>query len=303
MASATPPTTDPVGPDDTDAVLVALAGVVETALGSRDYLDRIISRADELRDSRARGLTYAEIVTGADGPLVIELVTDLIDNLLQTSSRLRRTEARALYAEGLTMEKIGLLLRVSHQRVSAIIRTGDSESIATAQAELTRAKALALTDAEFRMIADAWPQIVWVVGPTGWAEYVNQLGTAYAGLSVEEISGRGWAAIVHPDDRTDVLRTWEQAVVTGAPFELEYRVRRFDGQFRSHLSRCAPIKNAAGVVTKWLGIATDIEDEKNLRHDLHRAMQEAAEAHATLRALHPSDGGPDETSFKPPHDI
>jgi PAS domain S-box-containing protein len=268
-----------------DAVLVALAEIVETALNTRECLERVISCANDMRDSRSKGLTYTDIVTGTEGPLVIELVTDLIDNLIHTGSRLRRAEARALYAEGLTMEKVSLLLRVSRQRVSAIIRNAHSESIEASRIEVIRSKALALTDAEFRMIADAWPQIVWVVGPNGWAEYVNRVGVAYAGTSVQEISGRSWTEIVHPDDRSEVLRLWEQAVVTEAPFELEYRVRRFDGEFRSHISRCAPIKNAAGVVTKWLGIATDIEDEKKLRNDLREAVKEAAEARATLQSL------------------
>jgi PAS domain S-box-containing protein len=278
-----PQAISPVTADD--AVLVALAGIVETAQNTRECLERIISRANDMRDSRSQGLTYTDIVTGTDGPLVIELVTDLIDNLIHTGSRLRRAEARALYAEGLTMEKVSLLLRVSRQRVSAIIRTGHSESIEPSRIELTRSKALALTDAEFRMIADAWPQIVWVVGPNGWAEYVNGVGVAYAGTSVEQISGRSWTEIVHPDDRSEVLRLWQQAVVTEAPFELEYRLRRFDGEFRSHISRFAPIKNAARIVTKWLGIATDIEEEKQLRNDLRQAVKEAAQARATLQAL------------------
>jgi PAS domain S-box-containing protein len=275
--------------DADDAVLLALAGVLETAHDAREYVERIISVASEMRDNRANGLSYADIVTGTDGPLVIELVTEFIDGLVFAGSRMRRAEARALYAEGLTMEKISLLLRVSRQRISAIIRAGYGESIESSQVALTRSKALTLTDTEFRLLADAWPQIVWVVGPSGWAEYVNRVGTSYAGLSVEDICGRGWEAVVHPDDRVSVLGLWEQAVAAGAPFELEYRVRRFDGEFRSHLSRCAPIRNAAGVVTKWLGIATDVEDEKQLREDMQRAVQEVADARAMLESLQASN--------------
>jgi PAS domain S-box-containing protein len=255
-----------------------------------------------VRDGRSRGLTYADIVAGSEGPLVIELVTDLVDSLLRSGSHLRRAEARALYAEGLTMEKISLLLRVSHQRISAIIRTDDNESIGSARAELSRTKALALTDTEFRMIAEVWPQIVWVVGPNGSAEYVNRLGVAYAGLSVEETSGGGWEAIVHPDDRADVLRLWAQAVDEGVAFELKYRMRRFDGEYRWHLSRCAPIKNAAGVVMKWIGIATDVEGEEKLRDDLGRALRDASEARAMLQAIQPgsSAGDADETASSLP---
>jgi hypothetical protein len=64
-----------------------------------------------------------------------------------------------------------------------------------------------------------------------------------------------------------------------------------------------------GVMTapsgKWLGIATDIEDEKILRNDLRRAVQEAAEARAMLRSLQPGlrHQGSDESSFKPPCDL
>jgi PAS domain S-box-containing protein len=272
-----------------DAVLLALAGVLETAHDARDYVERIISVASDMRESRANGLTYADIVTGTDGPLVIELVTDFIDSLIFAGSRMRRAEARALYAEGLTMEKISLLLRVSRQRVSAIIRTGSGESIESARVALTRSKALTLTDTEFRLLADAWPQTVWVAGASGSAEYVNRAGASYMGVSVDEISGRGWEAIVHPDDRASVSALWEEGVAAGAPFELEYRVRRFDGEFRSHLSRCAPIRNAAGVVTKWLGIATDIEDERQLRDDLSRAIKEAADVRVMLERLQASN--------------
>lgn len=268
-----------------DPVLAALAEVVETAEYSRGTLDRLATRAHELRAGRAQGLSYSEIVTATDGPLVIELVTDLIDNFLNTGSKLRRAEARALYAEGLTMEKISLLLRVSRQRVSAIIHGENGVSIEAAQGDLARAKALALTDTEFRMIAESWPQIVWVVGPDGGAEYVNRVGTAYSGLSLDEISGQGWIAILHPDDMIDVTHLWEEAVQTEASFELEYRLRRFDGEFRSHLSRYAPIRNAAGAVTKWLGIVTDVEGEKIMRANLDRALQEAADAQAMLRPM------------------
>jgi hypothetical protein len=112
-----------------DQVLDALAAVLEVFEMTGCQAQLVEKRSQELRTGRSEGGSYAELVTSASSPLVIDVVSELLGSLLDAGSRLRRAEARALYAEGLSMDKIARLLRVSRQRVSAIINSplGDAD--------------------------------------------------------------------------------------------------------------------------------------------------------------------------------
>jgi PAS domain S-box-containing protein len=272
---------DPPG----DEVLEALATVVKLFDTIRDRVEAVDRRARELRAGRAHGASYAALLAGASGPLVVEVISELLDGLFETGSRLRRAEARALHDEGLSMDKIALLLRVSRQRVSAIINspiaTGDAES----HQDRHRSMGLSLTAPEFHMIAESLPHIVWVAGPDGTTEYVNRRGTDYTGESREAYHGVNRWSVVHPDDQEVAQRAWARAVRTQTAYDLDYRLRRSDGQFRWHRFRSLPVRGTDGAVIKWIGTATDIDDQKRLEMDLRRAEQQASQALALLEAL------------------
>src|SRR5438552_1050851 len=87
----------------------------------------VLARAEVIRSKRESGKSYREIA--ADGePLIITRVTENLQNLVNAGSRLRRAHARALYAEGATLQEIGKLFGVSHQRISAIIHSSDEDA-------------------------------------------------------------------------------------------------------------------------------------------------------------------------------
>jgi hypothetical protein len=106
--------------DELSAALVAVATVLAK---STERVDVVAARTRELLDGRAAGLSYAELVSGASGPLVLDVLSDLQDALSRAGSHLRRVEVRALHAEGLSMNRIARLLGVSRQRVSAVINS------------------------------------------------------------------------------------------------------------------------------------------------------------------------------------
>jgi PAS domain S-box-containing protein len=117
------------------------------------------------------------------------------------------------------------------------------------------------SEARFRQLADAMPQIVFTCAPDGPVDYFNQRWRDYVD-AVEEIVGYGWMETVHPDDRE---RTWGKVVKaadTGQPFENEQRVRGKDGQYRWHLLRVIPFRDGRGRVVRWIGTMTDIHDRK-----------------------------------------
>jgi PAS domain S-box-containing protein len=115
---------------------------------------------------------------------------------------------------------------------------------------------------ELSHAVDALPGLVWTAFPDGRAEFVNRRWCEYTGLSVEEASGDGWQAAVHPDDRPKLLESWRTIVASGNPGEAQARMRRFDGLYRWFLFRVSPVTDAVGEVVKWCGINTDIEELK-----------------------------------------
>ncbi|MEA3214353.1 MAG: hypothetical protein QOJ19_509 [Acidimicrobiia bacterium] len=271
-----------------DEVLDALTAVVKVLERSSHRVDLVDIRARELREGRLHGASYAELLTGASGPLVIEVISEFLDGLFDAGGRLRRAEARALHAEGLSMEKIGLLLRVSRQRVSALINSPFGEGGSESDQVHSRSMGLSLTDPEFRMIADSLPHLAWLATPDGATEYFNRQGTNYTGMPQETNNAWNWLTLVHPDDQEVARRGWQRAVETETEFDLDYRIRRFDGQFRWHRFRSVPVAGSDGFVIKWIGTATDIDDQKQLEAHLRQAEEQACQTLALLEALYAS---------------
>ncbi|MBV8161548.1 MAG: hypothetical protein JO265_11550 [Acidimicrobiia bacterium] len=101
----------------------ALDGLVRALRENQDRLEANIARAERIRAQREAGLSYREIESGAEPPLIVEVTRNSLAALAEAGSRLRRAEARALYEEGMTMEQIAALFRVTRQRVSALLRS------------------------------------------------------------------------------------------------------------------------------------------------------------------------------------
>jgi hypothetical protein len=108
-------------PDPDDDVLAALEYLEAVLRETTERNRTAISRADEIRRLRERGHRYSEIVPVEERPLIVELLTQSLNDLSDASSRFRRVEARALYSEGLTMAEIAALFGVTRQRVAALL--------------------------------------------------------------------------------------------------------------------------------------------------------------------------------------
>lgn len=118
------------------------------------------------------------------------------------------------------------------------------------------------SDAQFRLLADAMPQIVWSMQPDGRHTYFNQQWRDYTGLGSSESLAQGWARLIHPDDSDRVASLWAQACSHGEPYAIEYRLRRADGVYRWMLDRATAQYDSAGETAQWLGTLTDIDDLK-----------------------------------------
>ena len=111
-------------------------------------------------------------------------------------------------------------------------------------------------------MADALPQIAWVMQADGQHTYFNQGWTAYSGLTLDESLGHGWTRVLHHEDSQAISRHREQASQRGGVYEVEHRIRRADGVYRWMLSRALPLADANDQKSQWLGTFTDIDDLK-----------------------------------------
>ena len=113
--------TEPAGDD---AVSTALDYLVETLERMEVSARPALARAELLTRQREEGQSYGQIISNEERPLLVELVSHMIDVLIDAGGQFRRAEANALYDEGATMEEIGALFGVSRQRVSTLLSRG-----------------------------------------------------------------------------------------------------------------------------------------------------------------------------------
>jgi PAS domain S-box-containing protein len=109
-------------------------------------------------------------------------------------------------------------------------------------------------------VIDAIPGLAWSADPAGAFQYLNQRWCEYTGLGVDQISGHGWQAVVHPEDLPDLLERWRAILLSGVPEEIEFRLRRFDGVYHRFVLRMHPLLDGSGRVTRWHGVNSDVEE-------------------------------------------
>ncbi len=135
--------------------------------------------------------------------------------------------------------------------------------------------ALRKSEAEFRQLANAVPQIVWVADADGKIEYINEQWIEFSGLTLAETSDpEKLTKVIHPDDHEMVLGQWTQAFESGSPYELEARMRNHKtGEYYWFLMRSKPTTDANGKVVKWFGTSTDITSTKETEEALRERNQ------------------------------
>ena len=120
------------------------------------------------------------------------------------------------------------------------------------------------SEARFRLMADAVPQIIWITDRHGQMEFLNKQFVDYTGAA-----GQAWAPaqmaanFIHPGDGPQVVAAWKVALETGEPFDVEHRIRSAAGEDRWFLARAEPYRDpTTGLIVRWFGVSVDIHDRK-----------------------------------------
>ena len=116
------------------------------------------------------------------------------------------------------------------------------------------------------------PLLTWRARPDMSCEQVSRAWLEYTGYTPEQALGEGWTHALHPEDLLRWLNTCVRAFDERQPFEIEYRLRRRDGEYRWMLERAAPLY-ADGVFVGYAGALVDIDAYRRMQHGLGRALE------------------------------
>jgi len=169
------------------------------------------------------------------------------------------------------------VLNNSGELVEYIGTTMDVTQQVKARAALEEAfSKIKKSEARLQTIIDTIPTLAWSSEADGSVEFVNLRWRNYTGLTTEQARGSGWQAAIHPEDVGWLSDQRRITMASGKPFELEARMRRYDGQYRWFINRADPLLDEQGKIVKWYGTNTDIDDRKRAEEALRKSQAELA---------------------------
>jgi len=178
----------------------------------------------------------------------------------------------------------------ANSRVTRLpVADGRPDNLLVVTVDLTERHAaeerLRASEARFRLMADAVPQIVWITDEEGRTEFFNKQWSDYTGEPYEPTTAAKVAATyVHPDDALPTMITFDAARRSGGTFLVEHRIRSAAGDYRWFLVRAEPYHDpATGEIVRWFGASVDIHDRK-LAEDALRALNADLEREVVARS-------------------
>lgn len=135
---------------------------------------------------------------------------------------------------------------------------------------------------DFQRLAELVPNLVWTCRGDGPCDYLSPQWVAYTGRPAQEQLGYAWLDAIHQDDRQRTIDSWTSAVASRSELDVEFRIRRFDGEYRWFATRAVPEVGADGQIVRWYGTNTDIQDRRDHEASLE-ALQRSLEARVAER--------------------
>jgi PAS domain S-box-containing protein len=224
---------------------------------------------------RLFGYTASEAV---GQPVTILIPFDRLDEEPRILSRLKRGE-RVDHFETIRKRKDGTLLDISLTISPVKDKQGNILGVSKIARDISDRKrahaALLASEASFRQLADAMPQLVWTARADGYLDYYNEGWYEFTGLPRDTFGDISWESILHPDEVQNCRATWYDAVRSGEPYSIECRLwDRREHRWRWFLGRARAVRDGDGKITKWFGCSIDIDELKRVEDDLRRANQD-----------------------------
>jgi len=117
---------------------------------------------------------------------------------------------------------------------------------------------------DFGGVVDALPGLVWTTHADGRGDFVNRKWCEYTGLTLEDAMDHGWQTAIHPEDLTSVLQSWDLIQQSGAPTDIDARLRRVDGEYRWFVFRPSPLQEKEERNVRWCWLGTETDEGANI---------------------------------------
>ena len=217
-----------------------------------------------------------------------ELLGQSVDILVPDSVRARHPDLRKGFTSNAEVRLLGGDLHARRKDGSHVpveislspIQTEQGAWVLSAIVDISERKRaechLKESEERFRNMADTAPVMIWVSGPDRLRTFFNKAWLEFRGRTMEQELGNGWADGVHPGDFQRCLDTYCSSFDNRRNFQMEYRLRRADGEFRWMLDTGVPRYDADGVFSGYIGSCVDITDVKQFQeHELSRQKLES----------------------------
>jgi two-component system, sensor histidine kinase and response regulator len=244
--------------------------------------DRGPEGAAEVLRGEAPGL-MVDLRAATDG-LQSEERRELLRRQAENEANERRLSWVLLIGAGLSIGLVGIAFSLVRRAQRELERANDDleARVQRRTAELVDTAArVRASESRLRFLADTMPQLVWTARPDGTIESLNR---GYLDYLETEDEAAGIAAlqdVVHPDDRPASEAAWTRMFREGHSAGGELRLRRGDGEYRWHLWRAHPERDADGKIIRWVGTSTDIHDHKMAEERLEQRVAERTAELAT----------------------
>jgi PAS domain S-box-containing protein len=210
----------------------------------------------------------AEEVVGR--PISLLVPPELQDELPQILARLRHSGNLEHY-ETTRVQKDGSRIEVSATISPIRDSTGTVVGASTIARNVTKQKrveaALRESEERFRNMADTAPVLIWVSGADKRCTFFNKPWLDFTGRTMDQEMGDGWTEGVHPDDIERCLATYTSSFDARCGFQMEYRLRRHDGEYCWLLDTGAP-GYREGEFTGYIGSCIDVTEQKLMEERL-----------------------------------
>jgi PAS domain S-box-containing protein len=130
------------------------------------------------------------------------------------------------------------------------------------------------SEERFRLLADATSVMIWMTDTDQLCTYFNSVWLEFTGCSLEQQLGKGWTQSIHPEDKRSHQDVYSAAFYARKKFQIEYRLRHADGEYRWVLDTGTPRFTANGDFVGYIGSCVDITERKQAEEKLRQKMAE-----------------------------
>ena len=171
-------------------------------------------------------------------------------------------------------------LREPDGTISGIVATATDVTL-----QITARKKLEESKQRFQAAVGAVEGIIWTNNADGQMEGEQPGWAALTGQSFDEYEGYGWSKAIHPEDAQPTIDAWNDAVLHKKHFVFEHRVKLKNNTWGIFSVKAIPVLNSDGAIVEWVGVHTDITEQKHAEKELVGALLQLEKSEEKFRTL------------------